>query len=110
MIRILGLTLILVLAIPATNSPLLAQDTAAGRALAVKHCGSCHAIGRTGDSPELRAPPFRVLMQRYKAEQLEEALAEGIVVGHPLMPEFVFEPVEISNLTGYFETLAPNRR
>ena len=38
------------------------------------------------------APPFRLLPQRYPVEHLAEALAEGIVTGHPAMPQFKFHP------------------
>jgi hypothetical protein len=32
------------------------------------------------------APPFRTLHERYPVENLEEPLAEGIISGHPSMP------------------------
>ncbi|MFZ1101462.1 MAG: c-type cytochrome, partial [Hyphomicrobiaceae bacterium] len=66
-----------------------------GRALAEIKCARCHAIGTQGESPVAIAPPFRVLPQRHPVEHPAEALAEGIVVGHPLMPEFTFDPPEI---------------
>jgi hypothetical protein len=33
-----------------------------------------------------------MLEARYPLEALEEALAEGIVTGHPDMPQFALEP------------------
>ena len=42
----------------------------------------CHAIGRSGASPNPKSPPFRDLSRRYPLSNLEEALGEGIVVGH----------------------------
>jgi len=54
------------------------------------------------------APPFRVLPHRYPVANLAEALAEGIVVGHPAMPEFTFEPDEINALLTYIQSLAPD--
>jgi hypothetical protein len=39
-------------------------------------------------------------------------LAEGIVSGHPDMPEFVFQPDEITAILGYLDSLkrvAPNK-
>jgi hypothetical protein len=56
------------------------------------------------------APPFRVLPERYPVEQLAEALAEGIVTGHPMMPEFTFDPREINALLSYLQSLAPTRK
>jgi mono/diheme cytochrome c family protein len=53
------------------------------------------------------APPFRDLPKRYPVEHLAEALAEGIVAGHPAMPRFVLEPREIDALLAYMSSLAP---
>jgi mono/diheme cytochrome c family protein len=78
---------------------------ARGYAIAKAHCARCHAIERTGPSPLGLAPPFRVLPQRYPVQYLAEALAEGIVTGHPAMPEFTFEPEEIGSLLAYIESL-----
>ncbi len=62
------------------------------------------APGETSPLPE--APTFAEVAKRYPAEDLEEALAEGIVTGHPDMPEFVFEPDEIDAIVAYFDSLA----
>lgn len=63
-----------------------------GQRLAEANCSRCHAVGRTGESPLPIAPPFRTLHTRYPVENLAEAFAEGIVVGHPTMPEFRLDP------------------
>lgn len=55
------------------------------------------------------APPLRELSQRYPIETLAEALAEGIVVGHPAMPSFTFHPREIEALLSYIDSLGPTR-
>jgi cytochrome c len=88
-------------------APAAAQSspTMRGEAIAQKHCARCHAIGRTGASPMGLAPPFRELSKRYPIETLEEALAEGIVVGHPAMPRFTFEPRDINALLSYISGL-----
>jgi cytochrome c len=56
------------------------------------------------------APPFRDLPKRYPVDHLAEALAEGIVTGHPAMPEFTFTPREIEALLSYLSSLAPERK
>jgi cytochrome c len=81
-----------------------------GRAIAADKCGRCHAIGAEGKSPIALAPPFRELHKRYPVDHLAEALAEGIVTGHPMMPQFVFDPPEIDALLSYIESLAPGRK
>jgi mono/diheme cytochrome c family protein len=81
-----------------------------GRAIAQASCAGCHAIGPKGMSPMAEAPPFRELHKRYPVEHLAEAFAEGIVVGHPAMPQFEFAPPEIDALLGYLQSLAPDAR
>lgn len=82
------------------------EETAAqGRAILEKNCSRCHAIGLTGASPHPQAPPFRDVVNRYPVEDLEESLAEGIMSGHPDMPEFVFDADEITAIIGYLNSL-----
>jgi cytochrome c len=51
------------------------------------------------------APPFRTLHRRYPVETLHEALAEGIVTGHPTMPEFRLDPDQIGDLIAFLKSL-----
>src|ERR1041384_2511870 len=67
------------------------QQIKRGAQLLQQKCAPCHAVGKTGDSPRQEAPPFRTLSQRYPIESLEESLGEGIMSGHPDMPEFSFD-------------------
>ncbi len=76
-----------------------------GRTFAQANCARCHAIGPVGESPLAIAPPFRTLHQRYPVESLAEALAEGIVTGHPSMPEFRLDAAQINDLIAYLVTL-----
>src|SRR5687768_15351027 len=71
-----------------------AQTPAAQRGLNFVriHCAQCHAIDKSSPSPLRDAPPFRTLHRRYPVESLQEAFAEGIVTGHPSMPEFRLDP------------------
>jgi cytochrome c len=76
-----------------------------GHALAERNCGACHAVGREGRSPLPAAPPFRTLENRYPIEDLAESLAEGIIGGHPEMPERAFAPEDVDALLAYLATL-----
>lgn len=76
-----------------------------GEEIARTHCTSCHAIGRSGASPAPEAPPFRTLSQSYPVTDLEEALAEGISVGHPAMPEFQFSSDDARALVTYLQAI-----
>lgn len=78
-----------------------------GRRLAVHRCGACHATGARGASPLAAAPPFRSLAYRYPVESLDEALAEGITVGHPDMPSRPWEPADIRRFIAYLESIGP---
>ena len=94
------------LALFAGVSAASAEDAAErGRALVQDNCATCHAVGPEGESPLAAAPPFRILGQRYPLTDLEEALAEGIVTAHPEMPQFEFEPEDVSAIIAYLESI-----
>lgn len=85
-----------------------APDPATGRALLVENCASCHAVEETGTSPVPEAVAFHEISARYPVEALEEALAEGIMVGHdgvPQMPEFRFDAIQIGDIIAYLESI-----
>lgn len=76
-----------------------------GKAFAEDNCASCHAVGRHGASPNPEAPAFRTLHQRYPVESLQEAFAEGVFTGHPVMPQFELDSDEVRDLIRYLDTL-----
>src|SRR5690349_14245546 len=89
------------------NSGAFAQEARAerGRVFVQTNCAMCHAVGRVGESPLKIAPPFRTLHTRYPVENLAEAFAEGIVTGHPTMPQFKLDVAQINDLIAYLKTL-----
>ncbi|KCZ96995.1 cytochrome c family protein [Hyphomonas polymorpha PS728] len=82
-----------------------ASATMPGRQIAETLCAGCHAIGIEGQSPHADAPPFRTLSEKYPVRLLEEALAEGIAVGHEDMPEFQLEADQVEQLIVYLESI-----
>ena len=48
---------------------------------------------------------FRELAKRYPINALEEAFAEGIVTGHPGMPEFEATPKQIADIVAYISSI-----
>jgi mono/diheme cytochrome c family protein len=76
-----------------------------GRSLAATYCASCHSIDPAGGSPHPEAPPFRTLHLRYDVEWLGESLVEGLVSGHPDMPEFEFDPIQAAAIVAYLKSL-----
>jgi mono/diheme cytochrome c family protein len=86
-------------------TPASAQSVQRGLVLAQTHCAMCHALDRFGPSPLPIAPPFRDLHNRYPVESLEETLAEGIITGHPTMPEFKLDPGQVGDFIAYLKSL-----
>ena len=84
-------------------------NAAEGQRLAEVYCSSCHAIGAEGESRHPMAPAFRTLSRNYPVNALEEAFAEGILVGHRDMPEFRLEPQQIDDLLGYIQSIQERR-
>lgn len=76
-----------------------------GRNFARVNCAPCHSIDRVSPSELAAAPPFRTLSSRYPVESLEEALGEGIVTGHPSMPEFKLEPDQVGDFIAFLKSL-----
>jgi mono/diheme cytochrome c family protein len=100
--------------LPPLGAPAALADTAEllrhGRIIVETYCARCHSVGHTGRSAHPAAPTFPEIADRYPPEHLAEAFAEGIVVGHPDMPVFRFEPGEIDAILAYLESVAPARR
>ena len=94
------------LALAAAMQPAAAaDDLKLGEALLTRNCGSCHAIGRSGDSPQKDAPAFRTLGSRYPIESLEEALGEGMMAGHPEMAEFKYDSDDVGAIIAYLKSI-----
>ena len=95
----------LITAVAASIATAAADDTKRGETLLTRHCAICHAVGRSGDSPRKDVPAFRTLGSRYPIEALEEALGEGIVSGHPDMPEFQFSAPDVGAIIAYLKSI-----
>jgi mono/diheme cytochrome c family protein len=90
----------------AAAQPALAQSNLKqGETLLTRDCSRCHAVGLTGNSPRPDAPAFRTLGTRYPIDSLEEALGEGIMSGHPDMPEYRFDADEVGAIIDYLKSI-----
>jgi cytochrome c len=78
---------------------------ARGEDLLNRHCAMCHAIGRSGTSPDAKAPPFRTLGQRMPLESLLEPLGRGLLLGHPEMPELAFPQQDVGAILRYLRSI-----
>ena len=88
-------------------SPAQAQNPSAQRGVVIArtYCVSCHAIDKVSPSPLQAAPPFRDLHKKYPVESLQEALTEGIVTGHPSMPEYRFDAGQTADFIAFLNSL-----
>ena len=104
-----SLSLVVIAVLPLSVASGSTQDRGGierrGERLLSRHCAMCHAIGRRGRSPHREAPPFRILSKRYPIESLSEALGEGLFIGHPDMPEFVFSPRDVGAILAYLNSI-----
>jgi cytochrome c len=76
-----------------------------GYTLVEAACAACHAVGRFDASPLKSAPPLREVHKRYPVEDLAEALAEGLITGHPSKPEFRFDARDVDDIIDYLKSL-----
>ena len=97
--------IVLLALLTAMQSAAVAVDLRTGEALLTRDCSSCHAIGRVGDSPSPDALAFRTLGSRYPVESLEEALGEGMMSGHPDMPEYKYDADEVGAIIDYLKSI-----
>jgi cytochrome c len=104
---VVGVALMATILLPQTASSEEALSPQAQRGLVFvrTHCAKCHSVDRVGPSPLKIAPPFRTLHERYPVETLQESLAEGIVTGHPTMPEFQLDPGQVGDVIAYLKSL-----
>lgn len=77
----------------------------AGQDLVQKNCGWCHATGRSGASPNAKAPPFRDIQGRHPLLALSEPLSRGIAAPHDQMPKFEFSEREVDQIVAYINSL-----
>jgi cytochrome c len=96
---------VLITVLVMARQPAIAQNLKRGEELLTRSCASCHAVGRSGESPQKLAPAFRTLGKLYPIESLEEALGEGIMSGHPDMPEFSFDASDVSAIIAYLKSI-----
>ena len=76
-----------------------------GEAIAETLCSTCHTLDAAGASPHPEAIPLRELSSNYPVRSLRAPLSAGIVVGHPDMPEWQFEPQDVEALLAFLESI-----
>jgi cytochrome c len=103
--QIFQFSLFALLSSSAVAQPALEPAAQRGLTIARTYCARCHSIDRVTPSTLAIAPPFRNLHKKYPVENLQEALAEGISTGHPTMPEFRFDPGQVTDFIAFLKSL-----
>lgn len=112
-ISTVGITLVVaglsgtVVAMPAdAQRPENTESAKIGREVAKRYCSECHAIGRTGKSPNPKSPRFPLIAERYVDGNPAPVLIDGTVVRHPGMPEFRMLSSETDALVSYIRRIS----
>ena len=103
--RLPRLIAILALLLPGVANAQSSPSEQRGLTFVRANCGSCHATDKVSASTLKIAPPFRELHLRYPIENLRESLVEGIITGHPTMPEFRLDTGQASDVIAHLQTL-----
>jgi cytochrome c len=82
-------------------------DPAVGLQVAQDLCSSCHAVGRTGDSPTPAAPVFRTILAQYNPGALTVDLKRAAAISHRNMPTFVMTDQHAEDLVAYLVSIQP---
>ena len=79
----------------------------AGRLIAKRYCGECHAVDPGDASPLADAPPLPGVYRRFPVDLMAEALELGLMDDHPRMPNFNLEADEREAITAYLKSYQP---
>jgi len=81
------------------------SEQSRGKALLERMCGQCHAIGFTGRSPHVAAPPFRTFGEKLYDEDFGQRLQDGLFTIHPDMPTFHFSREDAEAAVNYLRSM-----
>jgi mono/diheme cytochrome c family protein len=82
-----------------------------GKTLVEKMCARCHAVGRSRESPNKLAPPFRDLGENklYDPDFLNR-LQQGYSSIHRFMPTFRFDQENAEAVTNYLKAIQTRKK
>jgi len=83
-----------------------AEEQRNGKEMLQKLCARCHAVGRTGASPNRQAPPFRSFSETklYDSDFLQR-LQDGYSSIHRFMPTFRFNREDAKEVVNYMKSM-----
>lgn len=80
-------------------------DPEVGHRVAQDLCAQCHAVERTGDSPNTAAPPFRAILSTYRPDWLADDLHTSQAIAFRKMPVFHFGDGHEYDIVAYLMTI-----
>jgi mono/diheme cytochrome c family protein len=84
----------------------LDREQQRGKELLDMLCARCHAVGKTGGSPHVDAPPFRTLSEaKLYDEDFGQRLQSGLSTIHPDMPTFQFNRSDAEAVVNYLKAI-----
>ena len=83
----------------------LSQQIAEGRGIASTMCAGCHGMDDDEEGVRGNTIALKYVLNRMDPETLHSNFEQGIKIGHPDMPEFVFGPLGSDVLLAYLESI-----
>lgn len=87
----------------------LDPDQRRARAMLENLCGRCHAVGKTGQSPNPLAPAFRRFGEKLYDTDMVQRLEDGLTTVHKEMPTFRFNRQEAAAAVNYLRSIQKSR-
>lgn len=82
-----------------------------GQELLEKLCGRCHAVGETGQSPHVGAPPFRTFGDdKLYDNDFGQRLQNGLTTIHKDMPTFQFDRRDAEAAVNYLKAIQERKK
>ena len=97
--------LLIVLGVTVATAAFAQEPAQRGGVVLEDHCASCHAVGKTGDSPRPTAPAFRTLSRSFDLDTFQVQLQRGLMTSHPDMPEFKFSEDDARAVAAYLRSI-----
>jgi cytochrome c len=89
----------------------LDREQQRGKALLKTLCGRCHAVGITGQSRHVDAPPFRTFGDdKLYDNDFGQRLQDGLSTIHPDMPTFRFSRSDAEAAVNYLKFIQERKK
>jgi cytochrome c len=89
----------------------LDREQRRAKALLETMCGRCHAVGMTGQSPHVAAPPFRTFSDdKLYDNDFGQRLQDGLTTIHKDMPTFRFDRRDADAAVNYLKSIQERKK